>query len=169
MPVELQIIRASEFIRVGARGRLDLAGSSEILKKLAAACRRRGIDRALLDVRDLRTNLTPTDLATLVRSFRDIGFSHSQRLAVLHTGDQSYRARLFSLIGVLRGWKVSAFVEFEEALAWLSSEAKAEAPKKEQPIPVRNRSTRMVTAGAVISMNIPKARQPTAHDKRRII
>ena len=51
MPLELQIIRACEFIRAGAQGRPDMEASRAMLRELAAACRRRGIDRALLDLR----------------------------------------------------------------------------------------------------------------------
>ena len=47
MPLELQIIRASEFIRLGAQGRLDLAGSRDILRMLARAWWLRGINQAL--------------------------------------------------------------------------------------------------------------------------
>ena len=36
MPLDLAIIRASEFIRLGARGRLDLPTSREILRQLAS-------------------------------------------------------------------------------------------------------------------------------------
>ena len=49
MPFELQVIRATEFVRVGPQGRLDLKTSKKTLATLAQACRKRGVDRALLD------------------------------------------------------------------------------------------------------------------------
>src|SRR5258708_3446390 len=104
MPLELQIIRAREFIRLDAHGALEVEQSRAVLKALAEACRKRGNERALLDVRDTCTELTPSDLATLVMDFCEIGFPRSQRLAVLHTTDQNFRARLFALISNLRGW-----------------------------------------------------------------
>src|SRR5262245_1640394 len=112
MPSELQIIRAPEFIRLDAHGQPDLEASRAVLAKLAAACRKRGINQALLDVRDVRTQLTPSDFASLVRSFQEIGFTQPQRLAILHSGDQHHRARMFALISVLRGWSVRAFGDF---------------------------------------------------------
>ena len=54
MPMELQIIRAQEFIRLGAHGNFDLDASKAVLAQLAAACWKRGINQALLDLRALQ-------------------------------------------------------------------------------------------------------------------
>ena len=51
MSLQIELIRAAEFVRVGAEGQFDLAGSKAALAALAAACRKRGVDRALLDLR----------------------------------------------------------------------------------------------------------------------
>jgi hypothetical protein len=80
------------------------------------------MDRALLDVRQATAPLAPTELAALVNTFREIGFTQNQRLAILHSGDPYRRARTFALISRMRGWKVRAFGDFEHAMAWLSSE-----------------------------------------------
>ena len=102
MPLELQIIRAREFIKLGVQGTLDLASSREILRQLAAACRKRGIDQALLDLRGLPPSATPLltsdDLASLVNTFHEIGFSERQRLAVLYSGDPHHGARTFAFL-----------------------------------------------------------------------
>ena len=143
MPLELQIIRASEFIRVGAQGHLDLAASREILRLLAGACWRRGIDRALLDLRALHPGpvprLTPGDLAALVKAFCEMGFSDKLRLALLYSADPHHRARQFAFMTTLRGWNVKASKDFEEALLWLSQGERAEDRKEAGPqeIPVR--------------------------------
>jgi hypothetical protein len=143
MPLELEIIRASEFIRLGARGRLDLSASREILKQLAAACRRRGIARALLDLRDVHPGSTPMltreDLASLVNTFCTVGFSDRQRLVLLYSADPHHRARMFALMTILHGWNVKASENFEEAIHWLSQEHGAEDRKEPgaQEVPVR--------------------------------
>jgi hypothetical protein len=81
-----------------------------------------------------------------VNTFPEIGFTHEQRLAVLYGADPHYGARLFALIGTLRGWSVQAFSEFEQAVAWLSSEDSPESPAKAEPVPLlksnRSKSTR---------------------------
>jgi hypothetical protein len=145
MPQEIQIIRASEFIRVGAQGYFDLAASKAALKQLAHACRKRGIDQAMIDLRALHPGpkpvFSPADLAELVGTFREAGFTHAQRLAVLYQSDPHHRARLFAFLSSMHGWSVRAFGEFEEALHWLSEGPEAARKRKRLPgakeIPVR--------------------------------
>ncbi len=97
MPIELQIIRAQEFVRLGAHGHFDLKVSKTVLAQLARACCKRGIGQALLDLRALHPGpkpvFSPNDLVTLVNTFREVGFTHKQRLAVLYSSDPHHRAR----------------------------------------------------------------------------
>ncbi|HEX3857444.1 MAG TPA: hypothetical protein VHY30_09125 [Verrucomicrobiae bacterium] len=145
MPMELQIIRAREFIRLGTQGRFDLKASKLALAQLALACCKRAINQALLDLRALNPGPTPVfspnDLVTLVNTFREVGFTQKQRLAVLYGSDPHHRARLFAFIAKLRGWKVQAFDNFEEAVTWLSSgkdpKVETELTAAAQKIPVR--------------------------------
>ncbi len=126
MPIELQIIRAREFIRLGAHDRFDLAASKAALAHLVNACRKRRINQALLDLRAVQPGPTPIfsarDLTALVGTFREIGFSTDQRLAVLYTSDPHRRARLFAFLSMLHGWNVAAFERFEDAVIWLAEE-----------------------------------------------
>src|SRR6185503_12889103 len=98
-----------------------------ILKTLADACRKRGIERAMLDVRGATSNLTPKDLAELVNAFGKAAASRRMRLAILHTGDQNYRSRLFAFFSAMRGRKARAVENFEEGLEWLSTEDDSDA------------------------------------------
>jgi hypothetical protein len=126
MPLELQIIRAHEFIRLGAHGYFELAASKAALAEMAAACRKRGIHQALMDLRALHPGpkpvFSPADLIELVNTFREVGFTHEQRLAILYHSDPHHRARLFAFLSIVRGWHVQAFGDFEQALAWLSDD-----------------------------------------------
>jgi hypothetical protein len=139
MPTELHIIRAQEFIRLGTKGRLDLKASKAVLAQLAAACWKRGINQALLDVRALQPGpkpmFSPNDLVALVNTFREIGFTQKQRLAVLYRADPYHRARLFAFIAKLRGWKVQAFDDFEAAFMWLSKTEEVPAETELTPVP----------------------------------
>src|ERR1700722_14355326 len=146
MPIELEIIRAQEFIRLGAQGHFDLKASKAVLAVLAGACRKRRINQALLDLRALRPGpkpvFSPADLVSLVKTFPEVGFTRAQRVAVLYSSDPHHRARLFAFISNLRGWSVAAFENLEEAIDWLSS---GEVPNTEigskpaaQEIPVRS-------------------------------
>jgi hypothetical protein len=144
MSLELHIIRASEFIRLGAQGHFDLASSKTALADLALACRKRGIDHAMLDLRALHPGpkpvFSPADLAELVSTFPAAGFTHQQRLAILYSSDPHRRARLFAFLSTMHGWSVKAFGDFEEALVWLSAgedqpvETKASRGSKQIPV-----------------------------------
>src|SRR4030095_14892734 len=124
MPTELQIIRANEFVRLGSRGHTDFQESKEALKQMAQACRKRGVARALVDLRERvippKPYFTPSDLAALVDTFRESGFSRQQRLAVLYRVDPHHGARMFAFISAMKGWHVQAFADFEKALLWLT-------------------------------------------------
>jgi len=145
MSMELQIIRASEFIRLGPDKYLDLAASKEALRTLAQACCKRGLDCALLDLRSLplqaKPHFTTAELAALVGAFREGGFSRKQRLAILYRHDVHGGIRSFAFIGRMRGLQVHAFSEYEGALEWLAAEAARPDKIRERgaAIPIKQR------------------------------
>jgi hypothetical protein len=145
MRMELHVIRFREFVRLDARGHLDLPASYALLSQVAHVCRKRNCHRALLDGRDIQTQLTPHEIAALVRHFAEIGFTRRQKLALLHKSGPHRRATLFALIGKLRGWNVQAFGDFEKALDWLSSgpEVESRAQLSGETIPLRTRKPEM--------------------------
>ncbi len=157
MPIDLEIIRAREFIRLGARGRIDLKASKLVLAELAGACRKRGINQAMLDLRALpapgpKPVFSEQDLVSLVNTFHEIGFTKRQRLAVLYHSDPHRRAPMLTFIAKQRGWNVQAFKNFEDALIWLSH---ADEPKAEmadtlgkQKVPVHNLKSLKTSATA---------------------
>ena len=141
MPLELHIIRASDFVRVSPQGHLNFEQSKEALATLAHACRKRAIGRAVLDLRALppppKPLFTPTELAALVLTFREAGFSRHQRLAVLYRSDPHGGARLFAFISSMRGLKVRAFGDFEEALYWLSEQKDGTRGRAGEAVPIQ--------------------------------
>jgi hypothetical protein len=145
MPQELQIIRASEFIRLGAHGHFDLAASKLALADIATMCRKRGIAQAMMDLRALHPGpkpvFSPADLAELVNTFRAVGFTQHERLAVLYHSDPHHRARLFAFLSTMHGYAVRAFGDFEEALLWLSTGHEPHPKRRRSPgeklVPVR--------------------------------
>lgn len=148
MSVELQIIRASDFVRLGADELLDFDETRKALQLLAQACRKRGLDRAMLDLRALpipaKPRFTSTELAALVGTFREAGFSRQQRLAILYQQDPHRGARTFAFISRMRGLQVQAFGDFETALYWLWEEpqhAQVERRERGTPIPITIRHT----------------------------
>jgi hypothetical protein len=133
MSIQIEIIRAAEFIRFGGKGEFDLVATCAALHNIAEACKRRGIYRAMLDGRNARAELSPNELAAIVNTFVDIGFTRELRLAVLHAADRYQRARLFAFISRIKGWNVRAFGDFEQAMYWLSKEQDLPQPKTVSP------------------------------------
>jgi len=179
MPLELQIIRASEFVKLGAHGHFDLAASKVALAELATACHKRGINQALLDLRALHPGpkpvFTPADLLELVSTFREIGFTHELRLAILYQSDPHHRARLFAFISTLRGWTVQAFSDFEKAIMWLSQGNETPAGDVRSPrgkqIPVRTlkRETKLPAPAKSIRSVRSRSISATARTHRRTL
>lgn len=144
MPITLEIIRASEFIRVDASEHLDFEASKIVLQGLAVACRKRGLDRAMLDLRAVpipaKPQFTASELAKLIGAFREAGFSRRQRLAVLFLEDVHGGIRTFAFLSKMRGLEVEAFDDFERALLWLS-EGQAEEHRG-VPVPIAKREAK---------------------------
>src|SRR5262245_40493179 len=153
MPIELQVIRASEFVRFGATGLLDLEASKEVLRSLALACRKRGLGCALLDLRAVPTPekpwFTPPEIAALVDAFRQAGFTRQQRLAVLYRTDAHGGARLFATLSRIHGLQVNTFEEFEKAMLWLSEEKESKQERRGQPIPIQFAGAKRRSTAAV--------------------
>ena len=135
MSWQIELIRAAEFVRLGPEGRFDLAASKAALGAVAAACRKRGVDNAVLDLRALQPGpkpvFTTSDLVELVNTFPAVGFTKELRLAILYRSDPHKRARLFAFVSTLHGWDVCAFGDFERALTWLTSHPKISPPADE--------------------------------------
>ena len=90
---------------------------------LAAAMLKRGFDRALLDLRQVSSKaLSATELFALAGTFKDAGFSHKHRVALLHRYDRIANADFFAMFVSEKGFNVSAFDSFEEAFEWLVQE-----------------------------------------------
>src|SRR3954452_16451252 len=136
MPFSLFVVCAGEFLRAGVQGRPDLASSKRALADLIASMMGRGVDRALLDVREVsRTAFSTTEIFELAKTFHEVAYRETDRLAVLHRTDRLSQADFFAMCAVQRGWNVCAFDVFEEAFNWLSSSEEVHCPPMQPPAP----------------------------------
>lgn len=123
MPVEFQVIRASDFVCFDAEEHLDFEASKKVLQELAMACRKRGLECAMVDLRDLpvppKPRFTRGELVEMAGAFRAAGFSRGQRLAVLYREDVHGTIRDFTEVSRAQGLQVRAFHEFDNAIHWL--------------------------------------------------
>ena len=128
-------------MRLTPQEHFDFQASKEALSTLARTCRKRGVDRALLDLRGVpvpaKPLFTPNELASLVNTFHEEGFGRRQRLAVLLPVDPHGGGKMFAFISRMRGWQVQAFVGFEEARLWLSTQNSGRTDRVGEEIPIR--------------------------------
>ena len=124
MPYDMHVIKAGDFLRWNGQGTIDFETSREVLKSLADALVKRGVDKAILDIRKVRGNppATYTQLYHLARTFREAGFGSGQRLAVLVSPDRHDKAEFFAICASGRGWNAWAFDQFEDAFEWLTDD-----------------------------------------------
>ena len=120
MPYDIRIVPGREFIRLDAKGELDLRASREILSDIAAKCVNNRVDRVLLDLRNVLPDLQPIDVYELATSFQESNIERQDRLAILHGPDALNRAATFASLATKRGWQVRDFDNFEHAFNWLN-------------------------------------------------
>lgn len=129
---QFQVIRASDFVCFDADEHLNFEDTRKVLEQLAVACRKRGLDRAMVDLRDLpvpeKPRFTRGELAEMAEAFRAAGFTGRQRLAVLHSHDTHGTIREFVSICREHGLQVHAFGEFDAAIHWLGKPTETEHP-----------------------------------------
>ncbi len=157
---------------MGPEGYFDLPASKRALATLAAACRKRGIDHAIVDLRAVqpvpKPAFTTSDLLALVNAFPEAGFTKRLRLAIIYRSDPHKRARLFAFISTLHGWNVHAFADFEHAVRWLNSGPPvsdeeclgASVRVKSRSAPFRKRLVGVFTAIRSRTGRIPRSREP---------
>jgi len=122
MANNIHVVKTNDFVRLDAHGKVNLAESRRILSEVAKTCFSRGVNCGMLDVRDLQPSLSLSDLYTLVWAFKEMGFTHAHRLAVLHRYESTERAEFFAMCAESSGWHVRAFDEYEEAMEWFQKE-----------------------------------------------
>src|SRR5580704_5890788 len=97
MPFDLEIIRTDDFIRLNSKGDYDQEQTRAFLARIAKSCIDRGINCALVDVREARSDMEMNDLYALALVFKDMGFRKHHRLAILYSSESEQRVKFFSM------------------------------------------------------------------------
>ncbi len=119
---KLQIIKVGDFIKSTPTGDLDINASREGLAQIAAT----GTDlqdyTVLIDLRDVKSQLSTTDIYVLASELVEYGKTFRRKTAVLARADEDFgQATFFEDAAQNRGFRVKAFTVFEDAIIWLSS------------------------------------------------
>ena len=122
MPANIRIIHAHDFIKATPEGRLDLEESKKLLLAIAIAAAPLVDYHIILDTRKAQSEMSVSDLwdlaAELSQSFHQ-AVSRIPKTAVLCPRERFDQAEFFALCAQNRGYEISAFTSFEDALEWL--------------------------------------------------
>jgi hypothetical protein len=116
----ITIVRPADFIRYDSHQRPSLAAGREAMQTIGRMCQERGIDRILIDSREVIEPLKVPELYMLAAALADIEFPRHIWIALLPRMDVFDRAEFFSLCAANRGWIARPFRSFEEAVLWMA-------------------------------------------------
>ena len=121
MAVEVRIIPIKEFLRTDVSGNLDLERSLLILGDLVEECKKRSVDRILIDTREATSNASMLDVWTLARKLTHSGLK-AQVAVVNRPKDDFDRGAFLVLCAMNRGYQLKASQDFEAAFTWLNED-----------------------------------------------
>ena len=119
MPRDIRIIHAHEFIKATPEGQLDLEATKKVLLQIAAASAPADDYDVVLDTRKAQSEMSAGDLWDLAAELHKSREAFSRKTAVLVPLDRLDYAAFFSLCAQERGFDVSAFTSYGDAMTWL--------------------------------------------------
>ena len=120
MPIGVKIVPAREFFRTKANGEFDLEGTKEIFLAVFSKMKEAKVSEVVMDVREASTKMTASDVNELLSVLNHVGSWSTWKIAIVYRPKDDWdRAKFFELGAQNKGYRVRAFQDFEEALAWL--------------------------------------------------
>ena len=120
--VDYKIISAKDFLKAKPSGEMDLEQSKKMLGEIATIAEPPADYEILLDVRQAYGNLTFTGVYELVMELGKHRFAYRNKIAVLSRDDHQFdNAQFMELCAKNRGFQVAAFINFEDAIDWLTT------------------------------------------------
>jgi hypothetical protein len=120
MPSDIRIVGAHEFIQVTPDGLLDLERTKKVLLEIAYSSASLPDYDVVLDIRNADIDMDVTDLWELASELHKYGAAFSRKTAVLVPQERSDYGGFFALCAQERGFEVSAFTHFGDAMEWLN-------------------------------------------------
>jgi hypothetical protein len=119
VPTNIKIFHAHDFIKATPEGKLDFDASMKVFKEVASAASGVADHEILIDTRKAQSEMSVTDLWTLASSLRTFHYDFNRKTAVLCPLQSFDSEAFFALCAQNRGFRISAFVSFENAIEWL--------------------------------------------------
>jgi len=120
VPINVKIVPAKEFIRTQADGEFDLEGTKELFLAVFSKMKEANVSEVVIDLREASTKMTASDINELLSVLNHVGSWSTWKIAIVYRPKNDWdRAKFFELGAQNKGYRVKAFQDFEEALAWL--------------------------------------------------
>jgi hypothetical protein len=119
MPIDIRIIHAHDFIKATPEGHLDLEESKRLLILIASASTSLGDHEIILDTRKVQSEMSVKDLWHLAAELDNIRRDSSRKTAIICPLERFDHAGFFALFAQKKGFRVRAFISFEDAINWL--------------------------------------------------
>ena len=120
MPIDVKIVPAREFFRTKANGEFDLERTKEIFLAVFSKMKEAKVSEVVMDVREASTKMTASEINELLSVLNHVGSWSTWKISIVYRPKDDWdRAKFFELGAQNKGYRVRAFQDFEEALAWL--------------------------------------------------
>ena len=115
----IKINHEKDLIKTTVTGVLDLAVSKQALLGIATEVEQSGEYRILIDIREVETMPSVVEFFELGESLGSYPTLRRSKIALLTSMSEVKNAEFFENVAVNRGFRLEAFTNFEEAIAWL--------------------------------------------------
>ena len=122
MATNVRVIRSADFIRATPEGRADIEGAEKLIAQLAAASASLDKFHMLIDTRRVSGMLSASELWSLSEKLVRYERTFARRTAILCPRERFDHARFFALCADNRGYNITAFDNYEDAMEWLIGE-----------------------------------------------
>lgn len=120
-------IPTRDVIKATQSGELNLETTKWMLAQIANVAKDKAGCGILIDTRKATPNLSTTDLWLLANHLASYGRTFHRKTAVLATQESSDLVGFFKLCANNRGFPVSTFTDYDEAMSWLLWPVEAKA------------------------------------------
>jgi hypothetical protein len=115
----IKIFHARDFIRASAEGKFDFDASMKAFREIASTAAGLADCEILFDTRLAQSEMSVADLWYLASELYKLGYRSNGKTALLCPLERFDSVGFFALCAKNRGFKISAFASFEDAIEWL--------------------------------------------------
>jgi hypothetical protein len=122
MPVNVKVIRPSDFVRANPEGPASLELAEQLIMDIARAGARMEDFEVLVDTRRVTVALTAAELWRLAEKLSSYRRRLGNKTAILCPAERFDHTYFYSLCAQGKGFNVRPFTSYEDAMEWLLDE-----------------------------------------------